>query len=250
VAVASNAPTSSPPTFPLPPGTACRQAPAPKDTATTTGPGRRYPPPRPARRPSLAADPPQPAHRRARLLSLLVTAGRRPERPRLGRRTPLEDRRIVPGREDRPRPGPAPNLALDRLAPLDHPGDPRPRLPRRRHRPPNPAAAARADPVDRQRVTPPVQRPDHRTRPTPHRPTRLVHPTTPPPSPSHGQPLRQTSPHRTMITIPGWSTSTPAALSGSESALVVAGSGAVFDAGAVTTAIVLCRLPGSCLWIL
>jgi hypothetical protein len=43
-ASASNAPTSSPPTFPLPPGTACRQAPAPKDTATTTGPGRRYPP--------------------------------------------------------------------------------------------------------------------------------------------------------------------------------------------------------------
>jgi hypothetical protein len=31
----------------------------------------------------------------------VVTAGRRPERPRLGRRTPLEDRRIVPGREDR-----------------------------------------------------------------------------------------------------------------------------------------------------
>lgn len=128
------------------------------------------------------------------LRTLVLVAGRRPE-----------DRGIIPSREDRPRPRPAPTPPLDILAPVDHPDDPRPRLPRRRDRQsPSPPPAGRTDPADRQRTTP-IPHPDHRTHPPTPRPTPLVHPPTPSPSPSHDQPLHPTIPHRTMITIPGWS---------------------------------------------
>ena len=81
------------------------------------------------RRPALAADPPPDQRRRVRLLP-------RP-RPRpgaigpagAGSRVPVEGRGRVRRRKGTGRPGRAPGPQLDLLAPLDHPGPARPRVP-------------------------------------------------------------------------------------------------------------------------
>src|SRR5690606_35073949 len=101
------------------------------------GPGRYRP--RPARLP-VAADPPQPPHRRAGVLPLLRPQARPYIDAGQGRRPSLDDRAGLPGRQGPVRPGPAPGPHLQILVPLAHPGHPRPRLPDRgggvRTRPP------------------------------------------------------------------------------------------------------------------
>src|SRR5690606_1516897 len=129
------------------------------------GPGRYRP--RPARLP-VAADPPQPPHRRAGVLPLLRPQARPYIDAGQGRRPSLDDRGGLPGRQGPVRPGPAPGPHLEILVPLDHPGHARPRLPDRgggvRTRPP----ARRAGP------DPPHPRRD----PAPHGPADQPPPST------------------------------------------------------------------------
>ncbi|MGW3242778.1 IS701 family transposase [Streptomyces sp. NPDC001070] len=94
------------------------------------GPGR-HPWPRRPTRALVAADPPQPAKRRTCLLPLLLTLFCPADRPDPGGRTALDGRGDVPGRQGLGRAGRAPGPPLDLLAPLGHPRDARPRLPRR-----------------------------------------------------------------------------------------------------------------------
>src|SRR5690606_33818512 len=79
------------------------------------GPGRYRP--RPARLP-VAADPPQPPHRRAGVLPLLRPQARPYIDAGQGRRPSLDDRGGLPGRQGPVRPGPAPGPHLEILVPL------------------------------------------------------------------------------------------------------------------------------------
>ena len=125
--------------------------------------------PRPRHRTASPADPPQRPHRGAGLPALLQPAPGAADGPGARRRATLAHRGILPGRQGPHRPRPAPGPALDLLAPLDHPGHARPRLPRRGHRrrTRHPIDATRPDHVDRQRVPATVRRPPPRR---PHEP--------------------------------------------------------------------------------
>src|SRR4029077_18130894 len=94
----------------------------------------------------------------------------------------------------------------DLLAPLDHAGHARPRIPGRghRHRTRRPTHAYRTDHVDRQRVPPSLRRPAPRHTPHADQPAALVGlaPTTPTPSPPIPLPTTRTP----MITNYGCST--------------------------------------------
>lgn len=80
------------------------------------------------------ADPPQQHHRRAGLPTLLLTASGAAAHPGRRGRAALAHRRILPRRQRPRRPRSAPSPALEILAPLDHPGHARSRLPGRGHR--------------------------------------------------------------------------------------------------------------------
>jgi hypothetical protein len=122
-----------------------------------------------------------------------------------GRRNPLEDRRIVPIRQGTRRTRRTPTPPLDLLAPLDHPGHARPRLPVHHDRHPAPARPRhRADSLDPQRDPPSRHRSAHPHSPHRRPNTALVTMAAPTPSPSPHQPLPPTS-NIDMITIYGWS---------------------------------------------
>ena len=96
-----------------------------------------------------------------------------PLRTLVARRRPaLAHRGILPSRQRPGRTRPAPGPALDVLAPLDHPGHARPRLPGRghRHRTRHPPHPDRPDHVDRQRVSPTLRRAAARPPTTPSPP--------------------------------------------------------------------------------
>ena len=158
------------------------------------------------RRTPLAADPPQPPDRRTGLLPLLVT---QPVALRVlvaaaGRRWKIEEsfqtRRPESALTNTNTAAGPPGTAGPPSRASPTPSSP-PDL-----RPPPPLPPGGSGPADRQRTTPPVPHPDHRTHPPTLRPALLVHPPTPPSSQSQDQPLPPTSPHRAIITIPGWST--------------------------------------------
>ncbi len=161
-------------------------------------------PRRPARSP-LAADPPQPVFWRTGLIPLLRSPARQPRDPGQDRRTPVDDGRELPGRQDPDRPGRPPGSHLDLLVPADHPGHPRQRLthPRRRGRTRRPAPA-RPDPAHPQQDRAPPRR--HLYPPHHHVPA-LVPMAPPPPVPLTPLPLPTASSPAIKITIYGWSTS-------------------------------------------
>ncbi|MGW3214527.1 IS701 family transposase [Streptomyces parvus] len=80
------------------------------------------------------ADPPQPDHRRTRLLLVLVTHHRDTGRTRPRRRCPLEHRGVFPGSQGPGRTRPLSGQALDIVAPAHHSRHARPGLPDRRRR--------------------------------------------------------------------------------------------------------------------
>ena len=164
--------------------------------------------PDPAPRQPPAADPPQPHHRRTRLLPLLLTAARAPEHPGAGRWIKVASGRDVPVRQGPGRTGRAPGPPLRVLVPLGHPGHARACLPRRR-----PRRRTRPPPRTRHPHTAHLQRnpaPVHHSRypPRPRHgpPARLVPLATPPPGPFPGQLLPATSHSGMKITNYGWST--------------------------------------------
>jgi len=110
------------------------------------------------------------------------------------RRATLAGRGKLPSLQRTHRPGPAPSPPLDLMAPLDHPGHARPRLPRRHHRRATRGGThpGRDDPADRQRVPAAIRRPAARPNPHPHQPAQLVHLATTTPSPSTRKPLPKT----------------------------------------------------------
>src|SRR6185437_16377560 len=153
------------------------------------------------------AHPPQRPHRRTGLPALLHPAPGTVADPGRRRGTALAHRGILPGRQGphRPRSTPGPPLGL--LAPLDHPGHARPRLPSRGHRrrTRHPTHPDRSDHVDRQRIPAPLRCPAPRRQTHPGHPARLVHlaPKTPTPSP----PIPLPTTGKPMITNYGCSTS-------------------------------------------
>ena len=179
---------------PQAPGSGCRPATAPRDRGSTTGPGS-----------SIEPDRPMLSGQRWLLIRRNNATGElayyrcwspapvplREPGPR--RRAPLDDRGVLPSRQETHRPRPAPGPPLDHLAPLDHPGDARLRLPRRRSpRPNEPRTQPHqgSDRVDLQRDPPPVQhtRSSTRSRDLPT-PAALVDLETPTPTPRPNQPL-------------------------------------------------------------
>ncbi|GAA5602408.1 IS701 family transposase [Streptomyces griseus] len=80
------------------------------------------------------ADPPQPDHRRTRLLPVLVIHHRDTGRTRPRRWCPLEHRGVFPGRQGPGRTRPLSGQALDIVAPAHHSRHARPGLPDRRRR--------------------------------------------------------------------------------------------------------------------
>ena len=110
------------------------------------------------------------------LPTLLQPRPDHPGHPGEGGRATVADRGILPNRQGPGRAGPAPGGGLDLLAPVDHPGHARPRLPGRGHRPgtraqPHPAGA---DLVDCQRVPLPLRRPPPGCQAHHHHPAGLV----------------------------------------------------------------------------
>ena len=85
-------------------------------------------------RPPSPADPAQRPHRRARLPTLLQPGRGAAGQPGHRRRATLAHRGILPSSQRTHRAGSAPTPPLDLLAPLDHPGHARSRLPGRGHR--------------------------------------------------------------------------------------------------------------------
>lgn len=162
------------------------------------------------RRNAVATAAPQQHHRRTGLLPLLQPPAGAHDHPRGRGRAPLDRRRIIPSQQRPDRAGPAPAAALGLLAPLDHPGHARLRLPRRtrRHRTGPHPPTGRAGPADLQRDPPPASHSAHPARPRPPAPTALVNlaPTTP--TSRQNKPLQTTNGGGTTmkITIYGCST--------------------------------------------
>src|SRR6476660_933919 len=156
------------------------------------------------RPPPLAADPPQPHHRRTGLLPVLVTHPGSTAHPGPRRLQPMERRGMLPDREDARRPGPLPGPRLDTLAPLYRPGHPRPGSPRRlrRHQPPTRPSIRPTGPTwhgaDLGRDPPSDQRSSLRTGPRSRPRAALVHLATPPPRPRPPSPLPAKTSHRTV----------------------------------------------------
>jgi len=130
-----------------------------------------------------------------------------------GGRDPLAGRRELPSRQGLRRPGRTPGAHLDLLAPLDHPRDARPRLPRRhrrtsptgnhhsrrqhhirRHRTPSSADS----PYLQRDPAPPCSTDPAKPRPTAHRPMESIPPTTP--TPSETLPLQNATETRSRST--------------------------------------------------
>ena len=134
------------------------------------------------------------------------TAPDHPAHPGGRGRSALAYRGILPNRQRTHRTGPAPGPALDLLAPLDHPGHARPRLPGRghRHRTRHPTHTGRADRIDRQRIPPTLRRPAARHPPHHHHTAGLVTMATTTSIPSPSIPLPTTP--APMITNYGCST--------------------------------------------
>jgi hypothetical protein len=154
-------------------------------------------------RPASPADPPQRHHRRACLPPLLHTAPGAADDVGAGGWATLAHRGIVPSRQGPYRTGPTPGQTLDIVAPLDHPRDARPLLPRRHHRPrtrPH-ADTGRADSAHRQRGPPAFRRHPARHHAHHREPAALVNmaPKTPSTRPRMPPPTTRT----TMITIYG-----------------------------------------------
>jgi hypothetical protein len=173
--------------------------------ASTGGPASRCRPRTTPIRASSFADPPQRCHRRAGLPALLLTAPS-PAAHASGRRwSAVAHRRVLPSRRRTGRARSAPRPALALLAPLDHSGHARPRLPGRGHRrrtrrQTRPAGLiALTGNEFRGLRRPPVGHPPHR-----HHPAGMVTmaPTTPTPSPTIPLP----TPRTPIIPIYGCST--------------------------------------------
>jgi len=148
-------------------------------------------------------------HSWAWIPALLLTAPDHPAHPGHRGRSALAYRGILPNRQRTHRTGPAPGEALDLLAPLDHPGHARPRLPGRghRHRTRHPTHTGRANRVDRQRIPSTLRRPAARHPPHHHHTAGLVTMATTTPIPSPSIPLPTTP--APMITNYGCSTNRP-----------------------------------------
>jgi len=118
-------------------GRSCPPGPAPRGTASTTG---RHRPDRLPARQSPVADPPQPQHRRTRLLPLLLGYTRAARRVGASRWIVMAGRGVLPSWQGPGRTGRKPGPPLHVLVPLGHPGHARACLPRRcprvRTRPP------------------------------------------------------------------------------------------------------------------
>ena len=120
----------------------------------------------------LAADPPQPPHPGTGVLPLLRARPGPAGRTGHGRRTAVDHRGELPGRQDPHRPGRAPGPPLDLLAPVGHPGHARRRLPHhhRRRRTSPPPAPRDQIPLTRNEISPPAH---HHDQPTASQPRQL-----------------------------------------------------------------------------
>ncbi|WP_436843382.1 IS701 family transposase [Streptomyces narbonensis] len=169
--------------------------------------GRRRPHRPPAREPAVA-DPPQPQHRRTRVLPLPLAGRSAADHPGARRWIKVAGRGVFPVRQEPGGLGQAPGPALLTLVPLGHPGHVcarlPPRRPRERTRPSS--LTRRADTAHLQRDPTTVHHARHPTRHCPCPPAWLVRLATPPPGPIPDQPLPTTSRASMKITIYGWST--------------------------------------------
>src|SRR3954465_6173572 len=149
----------------------------------------------------VAAHPSLPAHRGAGLLPLPQPRPGAADPAGRGRRTAVDGRGELPGRQGPGRAGRTPGAPLAALAALDAAGHARPRAARRsrRRRTRRGRAAGRADPPPLPRAAAPARPPGPRTRPATRRPGGLVPLAATTPMPRPRQPLPSPSGRPLMI---------------------------------------------------